>query len=782
MQTSALRICVQGSVQGVGFRPFVYNLAQRLGLAGYVLNSPQGVEIVAEGPDQALENLLRGLRQEKPALVTYSLFESEALPALGLGPFEIRPSSQTGSSQAVILPDLATCEACREEIFAPGNRREGYPFTNCTHCGPRYSIIAGLPYDRPLTSMKGFKMCEACQAEYCNPGDRRFHAQPNACPDCGPELAFLKSGAVLPEPSALRGRAALQAAIECLQQGHILALKGLGGYQLLCDARNARAVAQLRLRKNRPDKPLAVMMANLDLIRQTCVVSEAEAAMLSSPMAPIVLLRRHSSPDPLAPDPLAPGVAGPDNPLLGIMLPTTPLHHLLLRALAAPLVATSGNLSQEPLAWQDQDALVRLGGIADAFLFHNRPILRPADDSVLRFFGESPVLLRRARGFAPLPLPLPISPQADYLALGAHLKNTVAFAQAQRAQAILSPHLGDLDSPLSAALLRDYLHCSQKMYTLRPQAVARDLHPDYVSSTLATDFGVPVLPVQHHYAHILACMAEHQLQGPVLGFAWDGLGLGDDGLLWGGEALEITPSGYLRRATFAPWPFAGGEKALRKPAYQALGWLWHSLEETLWEQELPPLTALSQTEKTLLRQALEKNLNCVLTSSVGRLFDALASLLDLCHVSSYEAQAAMALEFLAEKALPDTTAAPPPLTEWGMKLEKQGDLLHFPSGDLLRHLLTLRSAGLSQAAIALRFHQILAAGLVEKAVAVKIKQVVLTGGCFQNALLHQLCRSGLEKAGFQVYWPQALPPNDGGLALGQLYALLRAEKKESPCV
>jgi len=792
MQTSALRICVQGSVQGVGFRPFVYKLAHRLGLAGYVLNSPQGVEIVAEGPAQALERFLRGLNQEKPALVAYSLFESKALPVLGLGPFEIRPSSQMGSSQAVILPDLATCEACREEIFAPGNRREGYPFTNCTDCGPRYSIIAGLPYDRPLTSMKSFQMCEACQAEYRDPSDRRFHAQPNACPDCGPELAFLQTGAVSSETAALKGQAALQAAIECLMQGQILALKGLGGYQLLCDARNASAVAQLRKRKNRPDKPLALMMANLDQIRKTCLVSPAEAAMLSSPMAPIVLLRRHGNASPIAPAPLtfvpiAPGVAGPDNPLLGVMLPTTPLHHLLLKACDGTLVATSGNLSQEPLAWQDQDAQDRLGGIADAFLTHNRPIFRPADDSVLRFFGDSPVLLRRARGFAPLPLPLPIRPQADYLALGAHLKNTVAFAQAHRAQAILSPHLGDLDSPLSVALFRDYLHNSQKIYSLRPQAVARDLHPDYVSSTFATDFGVPVLPVQHHYAHILACMAEHQLQGPVLGFAWDGLGLGDDGVLWGGEALEITSSGYLRRATFAPWPFAGGEKALRKPAYQALGWLWHSLGETLWEQELPPLTALSQTEKALLRQALEKNLNSVYTSSVGRLFDALASLLDLCHFSSFEAQAALALEFLAEKALPETlqaaSAAPiPPLAEWGLKLERQGDLLHFPSGELLRHLLKMRSAGQPPAEIALRFHQILAAGLLQKAADLQIKQVVLTGGCFQNALLHQLCRSGLEKAGFQVFWPQALPPNDGGLALGQLYALLRAEKKESPCV
>lgn len=789
MQTSALRIRVQGSVQGVGFRPFVYKLAQRLGLAGYVRNSPQGVEIVAEGPVTALENLLTGLQAEKPALVAYSLFDTEPQPALGLESFEIRPSSNLGDSQAVILPDLATCAACREEIFTPGNRREGYPFTNCTDCGPRYSIIAGLPYDRPLTSMHSFQMCDACFAEYGDPGNRRFHAQPNACPVCGPELAFLRTqtGQIPSEPE-FHGPAALQAAIACLQAGQILALKGLGGYQLLCDARNNNAVAQLRLRKNRPDKPLALMMADLNQIRQICEVSPAEAAILTSPMAPIVLLRRQSGATAIAPE-----VAGPDNPLLGIMLPTTPLHHLLLMALACPLVATSGNLSHEPLAWQDEDAWARLGGIANAFLTHNRPILRPADDSVLRFLGDRPVLLRRARGFAPLPLPLPLTPQGDYLALGAHLKNTVAFAQANRPQAILSPHLGDLDSPSSVALFQDYLARSQNLYRLQPRAVARDLHPDYVSSSFAADYAVPVLPVQHHVAHILACMAEHQMQGPVLGFAWDGLGLGDDGQLWGGEAFEITPQSYLRRGRFAPWPFAGGEKALRKPAYQALGWLWQSLGDRLWEEDLPPLNALSPSELRLLRKALETDLNTVKTSSVGRLFDALASLLDLCHFSTFEAQAAMALEFLAEKALPgkqpkalSMPKALPRLAAMGLKLDKRGDLLEFPTADLLKNLLQLRSTGVSPSAIALHFHQVLAAAVVEMAEAMQqeteIQRVVLSGGCFQNALLFELCRSGLENAGFQVFWPQALPPNDGGLALGQLYALLRAETKETPCV
>lgn len=785
MQTRSIRLRVQGCVQGVGFRPFVYNLALQKGLNGYVFNSPQGVEICAEGPAPSVEAFLQGLQSEKPTLVTYQDFDLEELPAQDWQGFEIRPSVLTGDFQAVVLPDLAICPACSADMDDPQNRRFGYAFTNCTHCGPRYSIIAGLPYDRPKTSMAAFEMCPACLSEYRDPRDRRFHAQPNACADCGPELVFFESTlfestlfeSTLSERSCpseckaspLSGQAALQAAIQALEEGKILALKGLGGFQLICDATAQATVLELRRRKNRPDKPLALMLPDLQSIQTLCFLAEAEADMLQSPAAPILLLRRRAG------GPLAPAVTQSGNPLLGVMLPTTPLHRLLTQALQRPLVATSGNRTQEPLAWRDPEALERLGSIADVFLSHNREILRPVDDSVLRFYAGKPVVLRRARGFAPLPIPLAQAPEHDLVAVGGHLKNSLAFAQAGRPQAFLSPHLGDLDQDLSIQLFESSLAHFQTLYQGAPQAVARDTHPDYYSSVVAEKMGIRVWPVQHHHAHVLACMAEHQLQGPVLGFAWDGLGLGEDGQLWGGEALEISPGGrYLRRASFEPLRFAGGERALRKPAYQAHGWLWQKLGDTLWHKDLAPLKALNSQEKKLLNQALQHGLNCLQTSSVGRLFDAVASLLDLCHVSSFEGQAAMALEYLAEKAHPT------PGVDYALR--EKGGLFYFPTSDLLTDLLQALAEQRPKAQIAYQFHWSLAQALVKMAIQFEIPEIVLTGGCFQNALLHQLCREGLQAAGFKVYWPQLVPPNDGGLALGQLYSLLLAKSKERTCV
>jgi hydrogenase maturation protein HypF len=777
MQTRSIRLRVQGCVQGVGFRPFVYNLALQKGLNGYVLNSPQGVEICAEGPAHTVAAFLQELQTEKPALVTYQDFDLEELLLQDWQGFEIRPSVLTGDCQAVVLPDLAICQACSADMDDPQNRRFGYAFTNCTNCGPRYSIIAGLPYDRPKTSMAAFEMCPACLNEYSDPRDRRFHAQPNACADCGPELVFFEPPCN--GPVSQRGQAALQAAIQALEEGKILALKGLGGFQLICDATAQATVLELRRRKNRQDKPLALMLPDLQSIQALCFLSEAEADMLQSPAAPILLLRRRAGGH------LAPAVTQPGNPLLGVMLPTTPLHRLLTQALQRPLVATSGNRTQEPLAWRDHEALERLGSIADIFLSHNREILRPVDDSVLRYYAGKPVVLRRARGFAPLPIPLAQTPEQDFVAVGGHLKNSLAFAQAGRPQALLSPHLGDLDQDLSIQLFDSSLTHFQALYRWAPQAVARDSHPDYYSSLVAEKMGIRVWPVQHHHAHVLACMAEHQLQGPVLGFAWDGLGLGEDGQLWGGEALEITAKGnFLRRASFEPLRFAGGEKALRKPAYQAYGWLWQERgeslgealgeahEDTLWQSDLAPLKALNPQEKKLLNQALKQDVNCLQTSSVGRLFDAVASLLDLCHVSSFEGQAAMALEYLAEKAHPT------PGVDYALR--EKGGLFYFPTSDLLTDLLQALAEQRPKAQIAYQFHWSLAQALVKMAIKFQIPEIVLTGGCFQNALLHQLCREGLQAAGFKVYWPQLVPPNDGGLALGQLYSLLLAQPLAQP--
>ncbi|MGD1944059.1 MAG: carbamoyltransferase HypF [Leptolyngbyaceae cyanobacterium] len=762
------RICltVRGTVQGVGFRPFVYQLATALGLRGGVKNTPQGVVIEIEGSESALEQFLQRLQQELPAPAAIQTLTSQVLPIQGFDRFQIWPSDLAGdTATAPILPDLSTCPDCLQELSDPRNRRYHYPFTNCTHCGPRFSIITALPYDRPHTTMTGFTLCAACEAEYGNPSDRRFHAQPNACPHCGPRLEFWVSGQSHPgEPlQAAMIKDQPSRAIAVLRQGQILALKGLGGFQLLVDAQNPVAVQRLRQRKHRPDKPLALMYPTLAQIRRDCEVSEAAATLLTSPQAPIVLLPKRRQGTALAEE------IAPHNPFLGVMLPTTPLHHLLLQQYGSPLVATSGNRSGEPMCIDERLAEPQLGAIADGFLVHNRPIQHAVDDSVVQIVQGQPQVLRHARGFAPQVIQLPLTVDADQrvLAVGAHLKNAIALSLGS--QVLLSQHIGDLDTPQAIERSRQTVADLLALYRCQPTAIACDLHPDYSSTqlaqTLAQQWAVPLMPVQHHYAHVLSTMAEHQLTSPVLGVAWDGTGYGPDQTIWGGEFLCITDRGCERVAHLLPFLLPGGDRCSREPRRAAIGLLYRCYGEAAFEMtDLAPLQAFSTSQRSVLRQMLASHLNTPTTSSMGRLFDGIAALLDLHQTISFEGQAAMALEFAANNAsgvegYPFTfSATSPSVLDWR---------------PLVQAIVRDHRQGGPSAVIAAKFHQTLVAMVAAIAQRVDIKSVVLTGGCFQNRILSQQIIHRLGQAGFTPYWHQRVPPNDGGIAVGQVVAALR---------
>jgi hydrogenase maturation protein HypF len=608
-----IRFQVQGVIQGVGFRPFVFRLATGLGLGGWVQNRPEGVRIEVQGVGEALESFGRRLREERPRVALLRDLCLESVPELAdAGPFRILPSAELGQRQSSIPADLALCPECAREIREPGTRRFRYPFTNCTACGPRYSIIEELPYDRPRTAMAGFPLCPDCRREFEDPLDRRFHAQPVACPQCGPRMEFCA-------PEGVRrpaGEAALDEALELLHKGGILALKGLGGFQLLVDARSEAAVQRLRDRKGRAEKPFAVMFPGPGALEAACVVDQASRAVLAGPQAPILLLSRREG------CALAPAVA-PGNPDLGAFLPYTPLHQLLLEGFSGPLVCTSGNRSEEPMAIDNGDALARLGTIADGFLLHDRPVLRPLDDSVGRMEAGVLHLLRRARGFAPLSLPME---GPAVLALGGHQKAAVTLLTG--GQALVSQHLGDLDSARSLALLERTVEDLLGFLRAAPERLACDLHPDYgstrVAERLAQRLGLPLLRVQHHHAHVAAVMAEHGLTGPVLGLAWDGSGFGADGTVWGGEALEVSETGYHRVGHLRPFPLPGGEQSVREPRRSALGLCLACIGEPG-----PAAAAFTLGELSVLCRASARGLNAPRCSSVGRLFDAIASLLDL---------------------------------------------------------------------------------------------------------------------------------------------------------
>ena len=749
-----LRITIRGAVQGVGFRPFVYRLATEMALCGWVNNSPQGVFIEAEGEKEALDDFLLRLEREKPSLSFIQSLEYSLLEPEGYDGFEIRHSDGSGEPSAVVMPDIATCPQCRDEFLDPRDRRHRYPFTNCTLCGPRFSIIQALPYDRANTTMHRFAMCPRCHREYDDPKDRRFHAQPDACGVCGPRLALWdETGKTL----AMDDEALTQAAMS-IRGGLVIALKGLGGFQLLVDARNDEAVRRLRERKRREEKPLAVMFPDLATLKRYADVSSLEERLLTSPESPIVLLER------VAGSPLAPSVA-PGNPYVGSMLPYTPLHHLLMRELGFPVVATSGNLHDEPIVTDEKEALETISGIADRFLVHDRPIERHVDDSVMRVQLGREMVMRRARGYAPLPIvvrrKLP-----PLLAVGGHLKNTVAVSRDN--DVILSQHIGDLETAKALFAFRKVIADLLSLYQVEPVAVAHDAHPDYLSTQWAKSAAYPALAVQHHHAHLAACMAENDLEGDVLGVTWDGAGYGDDATLWGGEFLLGDATGYRRIAHVRPFRLPGGEAAIKEPRRAALG-LLHEMGAGF---DLPPpndADPFSEGELALLAQMLSRGVNSPITTSAGRLFDTVAALLGIRSVCSFEGQAAMMVEFRAERGVDDRY-------EFALRGSEPLALDWEP---LFREIIRDRDAAVNDGVICARFHNTLAEAIVEVAKRSGASRVALTGGVFQNRYLTERAFRRLESEGFKPFTHQRVPPNDGGIALGQ--ALVAAARIDKGC-
>ncbi len=763
-------IQVTGIVQGVGFRPFVYGLATRYGLKGWVCNSSGGVDIEVDGPEEAVRAFLASLREEAPSLAHIDRITVAELSGNGFETFEIRESVTRAGRFQPISPDVATCEDCLREVFDPADRRFRYPFTNCTNCGPRFTIIQEIPYDRPNTTMRTFRMCPVCAGEYRDPANRRFHAQPNACPRCGPKLWLEGEGG-----DPVRGARRL------LAEGQVVAVKGVGGFHLACDATSDVAVRRLRERKGRIEKPFALMSFDLEAVKRYCHVGPEEERLLLSRERPIVLLReRHDSPVSL--------LVAPGQKYLGVMLPYSPLHSLLLEP-AGPwkplaLVMTSGNLSEEPICRANDEALHRLEGLADAFLFHDRPIHASCDDSVVRIFRGRELPLRRSRGYAPFPVHLPF-PGVEILACGAELKNT--FCVTKEGYAFLSHHIGDVENLETLAAFEAAVEHYQRLFRVAPSVLAHDLHPDYLSTRYAVERArreaVTLVPVQHHHAHIAACMAEHGLRAPVLGVAFDGTGYGSDGRIWGGEFLLADYQGFRRVAHTAYVPLPGGEAAIRRPYRMALSHLYHALG-TL-DVDLPWLEGVRREELQVIRRQLETGLNCPLTSSMGRLFDAVSALIGLVLVATYEAQAAMALEMVADGGVEESyewtwarDGYPPPVGEKGRAGERpeQGSLpyadpLVVNPAPLIRRVVEDLHAGIPPSTISAKFHNAVAGMVRDVLIHLRqregVSRVVLSGGVFQNTLLLERTLRRLEAARFEVYTHRRVPSNDGGIALGQ---------------
>jgi hydrogenase maturation protein HypF len=771
--TSAARIEVTGVVQGVGFRPFVFSLARERGLTGWVNNTAQGVTIVVEGDADAVGHFADDVRTLAPPMAVVESIGAEPAEIEGFETFEIRESEARGDL-TLVSPDIAICPECLAELNDPQDRRYGYPFTNCTNCGPRFTIIESLPYDRPATSMKVFPMCPECGAEYADPADRRFHAQPNACSVCGPRLFLNVPGGepsglewdatrdVVPRPhreaAGERRRAAeiLRAAEAILLGGRILAIKGLGGFHLACDATDETAVAALRSRKRRWGKPFAIMVPDLDAARALCDVSDEESSLLSGPKRPIVLLRlREDGSGPLAPS-VAPGLSE-----LGVMLPYTPLHHLLLAAVGGrPLVMTSGNLSDEPIAIGNADALARLSGVADAFLLHDRPILQRYDDSVVRVVSGRPELVRRSRGYAPFPLHLPFSTDVQILAVGPEQKNT--FCLARDGYAFVSQHIGDMENAETFEAWETTLDLYEAMFRVQPELVAYDLHPEYLTTKAALRLGLPAIGVQHHHAHIAAVTAEHGISHPVVGLAFDGTGYGSDGAIWGGEVLLADWAGFERVAHLRPVPMPGGAAAIRRPARMAFG-LLTGIDGGLFSHPGASILqrSLTNEEPTTLAAMVSRGLNSPLTSSMGRLFDAVAALTGVRSDAMYEGQAAIELEALADRA---------ELGSYRFDLVGADPIVIDPE-PVVRAILDDIAAGAGTPAISARFHRAVIGVSVEVAVRAcaraGTRHVACCGGVFMNRIVLSGVAAGVEAAGLTALVHRDLPMNDGAVSYGQ---------------
>jgi len=758
-----LRITLRGAVQGVGFRPFVYRLATEMSLTGWVLNSSAGLVVEVEGPSDQLTRFEERLERERPKASVVTVRESARIPAQGSNRFEILASDADSGKTVNVLPDLATCRDCRQEVFDPANRRFQYPFTNCTNCGPRYTIVVDIPYDRPNTTMREFGLCPACREEYENPANRRFHAQPNACPVCGPRLSGKTTDGTIRD------------AADALRRGEIVALKGIGGFQLLVDARQAAAVGRLRQRKHREEKPFALMMPSLEVVREYCEISPAEVELLESQAAPIVLLQPKPGTD------LAWNVAH-CSPYLGVMLPYSPLHHFLMQECQFPLIATSGNRSDEPIAIANEEATARLKDIADRFLMHNRPIVRACDDSVVRLTRGRAGILRRARGYAPLGVRVRHS-LPPVLAVGGHLKNTVAIAVGH--DVFLSQHIGDLDTLEARGAFERAIADLCRLYSFKPEAVVCDLHPDYASTHWAERSGLPILRMQHHEAHVAACAAENDVEGEYLGVSWDGTGYGLDGAIWGGEFFRAEGNHFERIAHLRPFGLPGGDAAVREGWRSAASLLFEVFGRDHPESGVPGVPQACpersrmvtgvphvspvlrdvgaadvgarglQTDDSKIRHMLEHHINVVPTTSVGRLFDAVASITGVAQQNCFEGQAAMLLEneigtlrtpFRSEEAYPL------PGGDWG---------------PLIEAVVADKRAGVFSSLIAARFHNALVAWILEIAASARLKQVVFSGGVFQNRYLTERAAAALESCGFTVFTHRQVPPNDGGIALGQ---------------
>jgi len=752
-----LALHLQGLLQGIGFRPFVYRLATQYQQTGWVANDNQHVVLEIQGYSAQQTAFLAALQNQVPACGKITQLEIKQIPVLNEAHFQLRASLQNDNEKSFfVCPDIAICPDCVAELFNPSNRRYLHPFISCCHCGPRYSLMQKLPYDRCNTTLQAFPLCPACVAEYQNPADRRFHAQTIACHQCGPQLSLHDAQGWL----IASQQSAWEFAITQLQAGKIVALKSVGGFQLVVDASNQAAVLQLRQRKMRPDKPFALLVASLAEAEKLCQLSEVERHLLTSAAAPIVLSKAKTGLT------LAPAVA-PQQALLGLMLPYTPLHHLLSHAMNAPLVATSANLQDEPICINNSQAMQTLAGIADFFLCHDRPILRALDDSLVRVIAGKATVLRRARGYVPTPISLNYTLPA-VLAVGGQTKNTVAIAQKQ--QVILSQHLGDLTALATRQHFSQTIADLSHFYACQPQQILCDTHPDYVSSQYAHQQALPVQTVQHHYAHALSCMAEHSLPPPVLAVAWDGTGLGTDKQLWGGEFFSITGNGWQRFASVRPFPLIGGFQAIKEPRRFALGLLYGCYGEALFSGEFVPLlTAFSLNEQSLFHAMLKKSLNCPLTSSIGRLFDGVASLLNVCHSTGFEGQAAMAVEQLAmqvshQEMLKQASYYPFPVCETEPLLLDWQPLIMALLADMPQ---------LSGAEIAAKFHYSLADALLT-VLARKTKAndlaIVCSGGCFQNAYLVEAISALNQQHHYRLFFQQQIPPNDGGLALGQILA------------
>jgi hydrogenase maturation protein HypF len=750
------RISVRGVVQGVGFRPFVFQLATRFGLNGWVCNTSEDVKIEVQGDSRDLEQFIFELEHKAPPLAHIENISVTYHPPANYTRFEIRHSVSEEGKYQLVSPDIATCKPCLKEIFTPGDRRYRYPFTNCTNCGPRFTIIEDIPYDRPKTTMRSFIMCPDCQGEYDNPLDRRFHAQPNACPKCGPWLELLDS-----KGNHIEVADVIASASNFLKQGKIMAIKGLGGFLLACDASNEKAVQLLRHRKRRPFKPLAVMVADIGEAKKYCHVSEADEKLLTSPQSPIVLMSWKPGTG------LCRSIA-PNLKYLGVMLPYTPMHHLLLRETGLPLVMTSGNISEEPICKDNDEAVRRLAGITDYFLVHNRDIYARYDDSVTIVERGEARLTRRARGYAPFPLHLPFNTK-QVLGCGAEEKNT--FCLTKDNYAFVSQHIGDMENIETMEHFENTLALYKKLFRIEPEIIAYDLHPEYLSTKYALELGsrsnnLKLTPVQHHHAHVVSCMADNKIDSPVIGVALDGTGYGSDYLIWGGEFMVADYKSFTRLGHLEYLPLPGGAAAIKKPYRTATGYLLKLLGEESLSSNLAFLKQVKSVERELIKRQIQTSLNSPLNSSMGRLFDAVSALIGIRGEIDYEGQAAVELEMAAYESVDEAGDGSYPFSI----IESDGANL-IQLKDLFSAILKDLHHGTSKSLISAKFHNTVSRMILDMCQLISnhtgIRQVALSGGVFQNRLLFRKVVPLLESAGFSVLTHKQVPCNDGGISLGQ---------------